>query len=75
MDCGALYVTEILIGIVATIVGIAVAYFKGRKDADTANEVDDYNEYVATRNRMDAIDPVDDHAEWLRKRAKRKGDL
>jgi len=67
--------TEILIGIVAAIVGIAAAYFKGRKDADTANEVDDYNEYVATRNRMDAVEPAGDVSEWLRKRSKRKGNL
>ena len=59
----------------ALTVGIGLAYLKGRRDADNANEVDEHNEYIATRKRMDAVDPVVDAAEWLRDRAKRDSNL
>jgi hypothetical protein len=59
----------------AAIAAVGWAYLKGRNDADNANELDDHNEYIATRKRMDAIEPADDVTEWLRERAKRDGNL
>lgn len=68
-----------LSGIVAAIVAAmgAVLYFKGRKDANDANEIQEHNEYIATRKRMDKPDgPSDDDvAKWLHERAKRRGNL
>ena len=70
-----------LSGIVAAIVGLVAAllYRKGRKDADDANELQDHNEYIETRKRMDAADgPSDaDVQRWLHERGnyKRNGDL
>ena len=64
------------------LIGAAMIYRKGRKDADDANAVQDFNEYVAARKRMDAVDGAVDGfddanavSEWLRDRAKRGGGL
>jgi len=49
-------------------------YRKGRQDADDANTAQDFNEYVAARRRMDAVDFPDSDADvdrWLRDRANR----
>ena len=66
-------------GIVAALValGAAMLYAKGRKDADNANELQDYNEYIATRRRMDeATEPSDaDVQRWLHERGQYKRDL
>lgn len=69
-----------LSGILAALalLGAALLYRKGRKDADDANAVQDFNEYVATRKRIDAVDGFDDAdavSDWLRDRAKRAGNL
>ena len=52
-----------------------VLYRKGKKDAYDADQLEDHNEYIATRNRMEAADPGTDVDKWLRERAKRSGDL
>mgnify|MGYP000294563523 CR=1 FL=1 len=68
-------------GIIATIVavGAALLYRKGRKDADDENVIEDFNEYLATRKRMDETGgPSDaDVQRWLHERGqyKRPGDL
>jgi len=68
-----------LSGIVAALVGLVAAflYTKGRKDADDANELQDHNEYIETRKRMDgAAGPSDaDVQRWLHERGKYKRDL
>ena len=68
-----------LSGIVAALVGLVTAflYTKGRKDADDANKLQDHNEYIETRKRMDAAaGPSDaDVQRWLHERGKYKRDL
>ena len=68
-----------LSGIVAALLalGAALIYAKGRKDADNDNHIDDYNEYIATRRRMDeAAEPSDaDVQRWLHERGQYKRDL
>jgi hypothetical protein len=69
-----------LSGILAALalLGAALLYRKGRKDADDANTIQEFNEYVATRKRMDAVDGFDDAdavRDWLRDRAKRASGL
>lgn len=65
-------------GIIAAMValGAALLYRKGRKDADDANAVQDFNEYINTRKRMDETDgPSDaDVAKWLMERGQYKRD-
>ena len=65
-----------LSGIVAAMValGAALIYAKGRKDADDANAVQDFNEYINTRKRMDETDgPSDaDVQRWLHERGQYK---
>jgi hypothetical protein len=39
--------------IVAAVVAWAVGKREGRRDADTQHQIDSYNEYVATRKRID----------------------
>lgn len=62
-----------LSGIVAALLafGAALIYAKGRKDAYDADQLEDHNEYIATRKRMDAVDDSGDDDEWLRERANR----
>jgi len=57
--------------------GAALIYAKGRKDADDANAVQDFNEYINTRKRMDeTAGPSDaDVQRWLHERGKYKRDL
>ena len=57
--------------------GAALIYAKGRKDADDANAVQDFNEYINTRKRMDETDgPSDaDVQRWLHERGKYKRNL
>lgn len=66
-------------GIIAAIValGAALIYAKGRKDADDANAIEDFNEYINTRKRMDETDgPSDaDVQRWLHERGKYKRNL
>ena len=53
------------------IMALAYAYLKGRTDQGKADEVEELNEYVETRRRIDdATIPRDADAalEWLRKR-------
>lgn len=68
-----------LAGIIATIaaLGAALIYRKGRKDADDANAIQDFNEYINTRKRMDETDgPSDaDVQRWLHERGKYKRNL
>ena len=65
------------IGLALLALGAALLYAKGRKDADNANELQDYNEYIATRRRMDeAAEPSDaDVQRWLHERGQYKRDL
>jgi hypothetical protein len=66
-------------GIIAAIaaLGAALIYAKGRKDADDANAIQDFNEYINTRKRMDETDgPSDaDVQRWLHERGKYKRSL
>ena len=66
-------------GIVAALLalGAALLYAKGRKDAEDDNHIEDYNEYIATRRRMDeAAEPSDaDVQRWLHERGQYKRDL
>ena len=66
-------------GIIAAIaaLGAALIYAKGRKDADDANAIQDFNEYINTRKRMDETDgPSDaDVQRWLHERGKYKRNL
>ena len=68
-----------LSGILAALLtlGAALIYAKGRKDADDDNHIDDYNEYISTRRRMDeAAGPSDaDVQRWLHERGQYKRDL
>jgi len=68
-----------LSGIVAALValGATLIYAKGRKDADNDNYIDDYNEYISTRRRMDeTAGPSDaDVQRWLHERGKYKRNL
>jgi hypothetical protein len=56
---------------------VSVIYAKGRKDADNDNHIDDFNEYINTRKRMDETDgPSDaDVQRWLHERGKYKRNL
>ena len=66
-------------GVIAAIaaLGAALLYRKGRKDADDANAIQDFNEYINTRKRMDETDgPSDaDVQRWLHERGKYKRNL
>ena len=69
------YLSGILAALIA--LGAALIYAKGRKDADDDNHIEDFNEYIATRRRMDETDgPSDaDVQRWLHERGKYKRDL
>ena len=68
-----------LSGIAAALValGAALIYAKGRRDADNDNHIDDYNEYISTRRRMDetAGPSYADVQRWLHERGQYKRDL
>ena len=70
-----------LSGIAAALFALVAAllYTKGRKDADDANELQDHNEYIEARKRMDAAAGLSDAdvQRWLHARGKykRNGDL
>ena len=66
-----------LAAIVAGLLSVlgVVLYALGKKDANHENEIQDHNEYVETRKRIDGVDTSGDDADWLRERAKRKRDL
>jgi len=55
--------------------GAALLYRKGRTDERTREDIRDWNEYIATRDRMESADPGSDVDQWLRDRAKRDGNL
>ncbi len=69
------YLSGILAALLA--LGAALIYAKGRKDEGQENEIEDHNEYIATRKRMDEADgPSDaDVQRWLHERGKYKRDL
>jgi hypothetical protein len=48
------YLSGILAALLA--LGAALIYAKGRKDEGQDNEIQDHNEYIATRRRMDEAD-------------------
>lgn len=58
-------------GILAALalLGAALLYRKGQTDARTKENIKDFNEYIATRERMEAADPGSDVDQWLRDRA------
>jgi hypothetical protein len=70
-------IRQYLHGILAALalVGAALLYRKGRTDERTKENIRDWNEYIATRDRMESADPGSDVDQWLRDRAKRSGDL
>lgn len=51
----------------------AMIYREGRKDADAAHELEQADDYIETRKRMDAAlrDRNTDNAEWLRERGRK----
>ena len=67
------YITAI-VATLLSIVGV-VLYRKGKKDAYDADQLEELNEYIETRKRMEAADPGSDVDKWLRERAKRDGNL
>ena len=67
------YIAAFVTGLLS-VLGLLL-YRNGKKDANHENEIQDHNEYVETRNRMEAADPGDDVDKWLRERAKRDGNL
>ena len=52
-----------------------VLYRKGRNDEGDKNELQEANEYIETRKRIDGVGDSGADDEWLRERAKRKRDL
>ena len=62
-----------LAAIVAGLLSIlgAALYALGTRNANHENEIQDHNEYVETRKRIDGVDTGGNDAEWLRERAKR----
>jgi hypothetical protein len=60
-----------VIGAGVILAGFLLAYFKGRKDTEQEHEVEELNEYVETRKRMDAVD-VPDAEQWLRERRNKR---
>ena len=67
------YINGILAAL--ALLGAAMLYRKGRTDERTREDIRDWNEYLATRDRIEAADPGSDVDQWLRDRAKRNGDL
>lgn len=60
------------------LIGAALLYRKGQADERTKADIQEWNEYVSTRKRIDAIDHPDSDADvdrWLRDRAKRGSGL
>jgi len=70
-------IEAIIIAIVALggVIGSVWSYRKGRKGERADAQIQEFNEYVETRKRMEAADPGDDVDKWLRERAKRDGNL
>lgn len=66
---------EALIGIAVFIAGVAIAFFKGKSNQRNETEVDELNEYIATRQRIEAATNRDlsdaDVSDSLRDHAKR----
>lgn len=56
-----------VIGAGAVLAALFLAYFKGRKDTENEHAVEELNEYVETRKRMDNAD-VFDADKWLSER-------
>jgi hypothetical protein len=67
------YINGILAAL--ALLGAALLYRKGRTDERTREDIRDWNEYIATRDRMESADPGSDVDQWLRDRAKRDGTL
>lgn len=72
-------ILAVLLGIVALLGagGTFWGFRKGKKGADNANALQDFNEYQATRKRMDETDgPSDaDVQRWLHERGQHKRGL
>lgn len=68
-------IADVLIAAAVLIVGIIVAFFRGKAKQRNEYEIDKHNEYVATRKRIEAATNRDlsnaDVADSLRKHAKR----
>ena len=67
-----------LAAVVAGVVALGVAYFRGRSAETAAERERELNEYVETRKRMDAAgsgNSPDDARAWLRERQQSKRDL
>jgi hypothetical protein len=67
------YINGILAAL--ALLGAAMLYRKGRTDERTQEDIRDWNEYIATRDRMESADTGSDVDQWLRDRAKRDGNL
>ena len=61
------YINGILAAL--ALLGAAMLYRKGRTDERTREDIRDWNEYLATRDRIEAADPGSDVDQWLRDRA------
>jgi hypothetical protein len=66
-----------VVAIVGAISAFVAAYFKGRKDANTKNKLEEVESNEKTHERMDIVPPVDPHdhddiRERLRDQGKRK---
>lgn len=58
----------------AVVLALLSTWLGGRRSAKTAAKVEELNEYVETRKRIDEIDgdrSVDDDRDWLRDRGER----
>jgi len=66
---------EALIGIAIFIAGVAIAFFKGKSNQRNETEVDELNEYIATKKRIEDATRRDlsdaDVSDSLRDHAKR----
>lgn len=54
---------------------LLAAWVGGKKAGRDAAKIEELKAYADTSKRIDAVGPVPDAAEWLRRRAKRKRDL
>ena len=75
MDCGALYVTDLLLGLMALVGLLAGAFFAGGRKQRSKDKLERANQRKATEKRItDALDGVvvddDDWVKRLRERHK-----
>ena len=76
------FIPRKLWGVLAAIGGVAVTFmavfFAGRKSQQVQDALDDVEDYIETRERIDDVEIDDDPnvvRDWLRQRGKSGGDL